>query len=67
MKLLHAEASKYVLCLVSTSVHFPSGAVEHPDVPAARIFDSLLDSTDEILAVSFCGGVSLVELDPIPP
>ena len=67
VKLLHAEASKYVLCLVSTSVNFPSGAVEHPDVPAARIFDSLPDHTDQNLTVSLCGGVFLVKLDPVPP
>ena len=67
MKLSHAEASKYVLCLVSTSVHFPSGAVKHPDVPAARIFDSLLDHRDQILTISLRGGVVLVKLDPVPP
>ena len=67
MRLLHVEASKYVLCLVSTSVNFPSGAVEHPNVPAARIFDTLPDHWDQILTVSFCGGVVLVELDPVPP
>ena len=67
MLLLHVETDTYVACRVSTSVNFSPGAVEHPNVPAARIFDTLLDHLDQILTVRLCGGVILVELDPVPP
>ena len=66
MRLLHVEANNYVFCLVSTSVNFSPGAVQHPDVPAACIFDSLLDHTDQILTVSLRGGVVLVKLHLVP-
>ena len=49
------------------SVQLSPGAVEHPDVPAARIHDTLPDHRDQVLTVSLCGKVLLVELDPGPP
>ena len=67
MLLIHVEADTYVTCRVSTSVNFYPGAVEHPNVPAARIFDMLPDHIDQILTVSLSGGVIVVELDPVPP
>ena len=47
MLLLHVEANNYVTCRLSTSVNFSPGAVEHPNVPAARIFDTLLDHSNQ--------------------
>ena len=67
MLLLHVEPDTYVACRVSASVNFSPGAVEHPNVPEAPIFDTLPDHLDQILTVSLCEGVILVELDPVPP
>ena len=66
MLLLHVEAVTSVACQVSASVQLSPGDVEHPNVPAARILDTHPDHWDQLLAVSLCGGVLLVELDPVP-
>ena len=50
----------------STSIHLSPGAVVHPDVPAARVLDTLSDRRDQVLTVSISGGVRVVKLDPVP-